>query len=665
MSAWTDRIQQEFPADLCRFWVACDPDGLLLDERILHGLRERSFEVLPFEDPVAFRTEYEERYRSAWDRGKDGTQKALILQLRGTDLNTLSWDYLRDSRKVSLSLADLFPKLSYGVIQHIEQEQHEALFEAHNKHATQPLGERDTKDFILKHIFRISPDLLSRSEDFWRELLRLHYSGNCLPLMLADHVSNILSDNEDLKCLPVSELLSSKSFALHVLQDSWDQFLAQHGVYSMRSTDKQQGDIHSFQIPFDHPEVRVIVDNMFLDGYLQPVEFFGSASNLPSWASVGLKPDTSSQGDMVVKSANRAMAQVPGMNSTHREWSDFAQLLGEVMYRFHSLTAQQADIVKAQVQSMQSVANTRLQEWVLDHFSDLPSLPVAKAPVMVHHIPRYLAMKRSSGEERIALLVFDGLAVDQWLQLREYLNDSCPSLVVEDYACFAWLPTLTSVSRQAIFSGMKPREFQETIETTSKEKALWERFWQDNGLRNHEVFYQKGVKRSEQLNELAEVLSKPSTKVAGIIVDMIDEFVHGAMLGKRGIVSQIKSWCETGFVSRLFQLLVDNGYQIYLTSDHGNIDANGVGRINQGEISELKGQRVRVYRSEALLDSVPEKHKVLQLPNLGLPSNFMPLYAEGTGAFVSEGDQIVAHGGSSVEEMIVPFVKITMKSPSV
>jgi hypothetical protein len=38
---------QEFPADLSRFWIACDPDDLLLDERVLHDLRERGFEVLP------------------------------------------------------------------------------------------------------------------------------------------------------------------------------------------------------------------------------------------------------------------------------------------------------------------------------------------------------------------------------------------------------------------------------------------------------------------------------------------------------------------------------------------------------------------------------------------------------------------------------------------
>ena len=55
------------------------------------------------------------------------------------------------------------------------------------------------------------------------------------------------------------------------------------------------------------------------------------------------------------------------------------------------------------------------------------------------------------------------------------------------------MPTLTSVSRQAIFSGLKPREFADTIESTAPEPNQWARFWQDHGLRANEVLYRKGI----------------------------------------------------------------------------------------------------------------------------------------------------------------------------
>ena len=285
-------------------------------------------------------------------------------------------------------------------------------------------------------------------------------------------------------------------------------------------------------------------------------------------------------------------------------------------------------------------------------------MPVAKAPVMVHHIPRYLSMRRSAGEDRIALVVFDGMALDQWVQIREHLSARAPDLTSDENGCFAWLPSLTSVSRQALFSGLRPREFQASIETTAHEPSLWNRFWLENGLRAAEVCYRKAIKRIEQLPDLDAAVSSPSIKVAGIVVDMIDELVHGAMLGKRGLSGQIREWCETGFVEKLLNLLISRGFHVYVTADHGNVDAEGIGRLNQGVISEVKGERVRTYRNETLAGSVPADIEAFAFGGPGLPPDFLPLYANGRGAFVPIGQQVVAHGGMSVEELIVPFVKI-------
>ena len=92
------------------------------------------------------------------------------------------------------------------------------------------------------------------------------------------------------------------------------------------------------------------------------------------------------------------------------------------------------------------------------------------------------------------------------------------------------------------------------------------------------------------------------------------------------------------------------------------MDAVGVGRPNQGVIAETRGERerVRVYRSESLrADSAAAYPSTLPLDIAGLPTNFMPLFAGGRSAFVSDGDQVVVHGSVSVEELIVPFMKVS------
>ena len=79
MNQWHQRILGSFTADLSRLWVACDPDGVLLDERLLSALRVSGFEVMGYDDPFRFRAEYEERYRTAWDANEPAPSAALIV----------------------------------------------------------------------------------------------------------------------------------------------------------------------------------------------------------------------------------------------------------------------------------------------------------------------------------------------------------------------------------------------------------------------------------------------------------------------------------------------------------------------------------------------------------------------------------------------------------
>ena len=660
MSPWIDRILEEFPADLSRLWIAADPDDVLLDEQVLSGLRERGFEVLPFEDSVAFRAEYEDRYRSAWDRGAEGPAKALVLHLRGTNIADLPWDYLRQARRVSLSLANLFPRLSYPVVRQVGAENHEALFAAQSKHASQALGESATKEFVLTHIFKISPHLISRSEDLWRELLRLHYRDSSLPQVLADHVAHVLGDHAAFKDLPISELFASKSAVLRTVQDAWYRYLSRLGLTGTRTGEPTPADFSAkADVPFEHPDVRALVDSMFLDGLLHPLAIQGATVGIPDWAKVGIVQDPLALRNLVAEGIKGIRQSLPTLESSYRDWANLSRRFGEVLARFHALDAVRAEGLRAAIAELQAAMDECLRQWVAKHYADLPSLPVVKGPVMVHHVPRFLSMRRGAGEAKIALLVFDGLAIDQWVQIREALAKRAPKLGFEEGACFAWLPTLTSVSRQALFSGLKPREFADTIESTSPEPAQWSRFWQDQGLRAHEVMYRKGIKRTDQLAELAAAVSAPSIRVAGMVVDTVDEIVHGAVLGKRGITTQIESWCESGFVDQLFSMLLDKGFHVYLTADHGNVEAVGQGRPNQGVAPELRGERVRTYRSETLaLESAAANPNTYRLDVAGLPGNFLALFAGGRTAFMQQGEPAVVHGGISVEELMVPFVKV-------
>ena len=90
MSSWRDRILKEFTPKVARLTLVADPDGLLLEEGILEGVRERGFELIPFEDHIAFRYAYESKFRSRWDRGEH-TDLVVVLRSQASDLGGLPY----------------------------------------------------------------------------------------------------------------------------------------------------------------------------------------------------------------------------------------------------------------------------------------------------------------------------------------------------------------------------------------------------------------------------------------------------------------------------------------------------------------------------------------------------------------------------------------------
>lgn len=660
MSQWKERILREFPADINRLWIAADPDGVLLDEQLLATLRERGFEVMPFEDSVVFRSEFEERYRSAWDNGQDGPANALVVQLQELTINDIPWDYSTQAQRVNLSLADLFPKLSYSIVREIGSEYHEQLYAAQSTYAPQPLGESATKDFILTHIFHFHPHLISSTGDLWRDVLRLCNRNVSLPPILADHVARILGDKDNFALLPVRDIFLSNSVLLRVVQDAWSRYLIQSGVVCTEpDADASSRISFGIDIPFEHPDIRSTIESMFLNGILHSIVAHDVPDSLPKWVRIGIAPDPDGDRDRVLDSV-RCLAEIlPPSDASYREWLQYSQKLSEIFARYYSLDSDRAAPVRKTLLELQAEADMRLRQWTMKYFADLPSLPALKAPVMLHHVPRFLSARRMSGESRIALLVFDGMAFDQWAIIRAYMSEKQPKVVFDERSCFAWVPTLTSVSRQALFSGLKPREYASSINTTAQDSSHWTRFWQDHGLRPNETLFRKAIIRTDQLDDLDSALDDPRIKVAGLVIETVDDFVHGAVLGKRGIAAQLIDWCKTGFIEQLFSMLLEHGYNVYITSDHGNIDAIGQGRPNEGAATELRGERVRIYNSDLLAEKIcsPDQD-AFRVTIPALPTDYIPVFASDQTAFVNKGEQLVAHGGISVQEMIVPFVKL-------
>ena len=253
---------------------------------------------------------------------------------------------------------------------------------------------------------------------------------------------------------------------------------------------------------------------------------------------------------------------------------------------------------------------------------------------------------------RIALIVVDGLAMDQWLVVREALAARQAGLRFREQAVFAWIPSLTSVSRQATFAGKAPIFFPCSIQTTDREPALWAQFWADQGFAPNEVVYVKGL-GDGNLETVSEAHSHPRARVAGLVVDKVDKIMHGMEMGTAGMHNQVCQWAKQPYLNTLLDLLLDRGFRVYLTSDHGNLEAEGCGRPSEGAVADLRGERVRIYPDAALRGKVKERFPAaLEWGTVGLPEDYLALLAPARQAFVQEKQRTVSHGGISVEDII-------------
>lgn len=94
MLDWRDKILTDFQPKISRLTLVADPDGLLTEEGMLSAIRSRGFDLIPFDDSIAFRFAYESQYRSLWDKGHK-TDLVVVLRSAQQELNKLPFDLLK------------------------------------------------------------------------------------------------------------------------------------------------------------------------------------------------------------------------------------------------------------------------------------------------------------------------------------------------------------------------------------------------------------------------------------------------------------------------------------------------------------------------------------------------------------------------------------------
>ena len=289
-----------------------------------------------------------------------------------------------------------------------------------------------------------------------------------------------------------------------------------------------------------------------------------------------------------------------------------------------------------------SAINNSFQVWLDEHYFALQNSSPVIRPYCVSKILPHLVEKYGQSQ-KVSLVVVDGLALWQWSILRDYLHEK--GIKTDDSITMAWIPTITMLSRQAIFRGANPRP--DYNQNPASEKKLWTDFWRERGFNYFQLQYLSDA------DEFA--INEGVTRLAYVTSEM-DEKMH-ACKDLKDLHSLTENWCPR--IYDKIATMKSLGYVVYLTSDHGSTDAFGKRSLTSVEKVFLykdgsRGKRHLIYHHAGEIEKMYES--LSSIMDILKHDNWMAI--RDNSALIREGDQIVTHGGCNIKEVVVPFIKI-------
>lgn len=290
--------------------------------------------------------------------------------------------------------------------------------------------------------------------------------------------------------------------------------------------------------------------------------------------------------------------------------------------------------------------NAEFQSFINDKYLSYINSSFANKPKMVHKILPYLTHKHNR-MDKVALIVVDGMSYWQYLLLDAELNKK--GIATKKDITFAWLPSITKLSRQAIFRGEAPKsDYRQSPES---ECRLWIDYWtssQRNAskrMQQYEVEYTHGSVSSPNLG---------TSRITFVDV-RLDEKMH-TLDSNKDLYDLTKNWAKE--VAGDIININKQGYQIYITTDHGNVLANPWRTLTLVEKTylyekESRGTRHLIYNNEDYLNAFMQSNSDIRKQ---LFVNHSWAVWRNNNSFSNKKG--ITHGGAHFLEVIIPFITI-------
>ena len=584
-----------------------DKDGIFFHSEVQTEAQEVGFKLIFIEDAYKFRISFELNHNL----------NGRILYITNCTFPVLP-DIIREVKTITVSFRDFFPLFDSNALSGLS---FSILSTLSGYKIYDSLGYNDTIKFILENIYNLDFDAIksgNSKERLLNALITVYLEKESVNKPITDF---LLKQTEPFFPELYETGLSKKSI-LDFVKIKWQNWVNENEE----------------EIDFNEFYLTKTIGHLFIKGLIQQLMVTKDKYDaLP--VKVGVYYDINQSRRDELKSIVEYLSNlIPNIEDKPQEWFEIIQVISRA--KLMTFDCEDKELLH-QFKNTEIRINERFQLFVELSYNSLTTRSGIKHPFLVTRILEYI---RYQTNKRKALIVIDGLSYWQWLMISEAFQSS--SQVIEQKASFAFIPTITAWSRQAIFKG----ELPDLNENNSKEQRDFESYWKSLGYKDHEIgYYRMGV------NSPADESEVTGKSILGIVINDLDDIMHGTLMGDEQLYLSTKQWMDSGLLVNMVVKLKQEGFKVFLTTDHGNIEAEGIKSL---KMNEKFGALSRSKRHIRFSNETLKNDFLSRNSNLPLGIDGLSVYLKNNSAFEPENKRLVTHGGSHFWEVIIPFIEI-------